>query len=118
MTARNCLLAGIFVSVVSLGACAHTEATSASSSVLVVGARPPNCRKIGVVEGVGGRDETAIQNALAQASKRGATHVVLGTPDLNVNDGMTTVVDATLFDCLPAPAEYAPVGYPQSSGSP
>jgi len=115
---RDCLLAGLFVSVGSLGACAHTEATSASSSVLIVGGRPPDCRKIGVVEGVGGRDETAIDNALTRAAVRGATHVVLGTPDLNVFDGMTTVVDATLFDCLPAPAEYPPVGYPQSNGSP
>jgi hypothetical protein len=112
------LLAVIFVSVISLGACAHTEAPSGRSPVLVVPTRPPNCRKLGVVEGVGGRDETAIDNALAQASERGATHVVLGTPDLNITSGITTVVDATLFDCLPAPADYPPVGYPQSSGSP
>jgi hypothetical protein len=110
--------AWILLSATSLAACGHTGAPSASGSVLVVPARPPNCRKIGVVEGVGGRDETAIDSALAKASERGATHAVLGTPDLNVTDGMTTVVDAALFDCLPAPAEYPPVGYPQSSGSP
>lgn len=116
--ARDCLLAGVFVGVISLGACAHTDAPSARSPVRVVPTRPPNCRKLGVVEGVGGREETAIDNALAKASERGATHVVLGTPDLNITSGITTVVDATLFDCLPEPADYPPVGYPQSSGSP
>lgn len=106
------MLAGTIVCAFSLVACAHTDSTSARSSVIVAPARPPNCREVGVVRGVGGRDETAIDNALARASELGATHVVLGTPDLNPIDGVTTVVDATLFVCLPAPTEYAPVGYP------
>ncbi len=79
---------------------------------MVVAVRPPDCNKIGVVEGVGGSDQRAIDDALARAEARGATHVILGTPDLNLSDGMTTVVDATLFDCPPPGAEYPPVGYP------
>lgn len=64
------------------------------------------------MEGVGGGDERAIADAKERAARFGATHMVLGTPDLNVNDGLTTVVDATLFDCPPPGAEYPPVGYP------
>jgi len=80
--------------------------------VLVVTTRPPYCWKVGSVEGVGGGDERAIADAKERAARFGATHMVLGTPDLNVNDGLTTVVDATLFDCPPPGAEYPPVGYP------
>jgi hypothetical protein len=79
---------------------------------LVVGSRPPGCRKLGAVEGVGGGDERAIADALARAAARRATHVILGRPHLNVENGLTTVVDATLFDCPPPGAEYPPVGYP------
>jgi hypothetical protein len=80
--------------------------------VLVVGSRPPDCRKLGVVEGVGGGNERATAYALARAAARGATHVILGRPHLNVENGVTTVVDATLFDCPLPGAEYPPVGYP------
>jgi hypothetical protein len=96
----------------SLAACAHTIATPPANPAVVVAARPPDCTKLGVVEGVGGSDQRAIEDALARAAVRGATHVIMGTPELNLNNGMTTFVDATLFDCPPAGAEYPPVGYP------
>jgi hypothetical protein len=103
---RHCLLAPIFLSVISLAACAHTQTSAAvPRSVFVVEAPPPGCVKIGEVKGVGGGDQRAIEDALAQAAERGATHIVLGTPDLNVTDGLTTVVDGTLFDCPSAAAE-------------
>ncbi|MGB8225107.1 MAG: hypothetical protein WCF10_21150 [Polyangiales bacterium] len=96
----------------SLAACAHTVAAKPGSAVVVVAVRPPDCNQVGVVEGVGGSDQRAIDDALERAAARGATHVILGTPELNLNNGMTTFVDATLFDCPPSGAEYPPVGYP------
>ncbi|MGB8328745.1 MAG: hypothetical protein WCE62_01360 [Polyangiales bacterium] len=67
---------------------------------------------MGFVQGVGGGDERAIADAISRAAQLGATHVILDAPDLNVNDGLTTVVVGTLFDCPPPGAEYPPVGYP------
>jgi hypothetical protein len=38
--------------------------------------------------------------------------MVLGEPELDIDDGLTTVVRGTLFDCPPQGSEFPPTGYP------
>ena len=103
---------GILVCILFPAACKHVGATDLRSTVLVVGAPPAYCKKLGVVQGFGGEARYAIADARARALERGATHMMLGTPDLDVETGIVTVVDATLFDCPPPGSVFPPIGYP------
>lgn len=80
--------------------------------MLVVDAAPLGCRKLGVVRGVGGQARHAIANARERARERGATHMVLGRPEPDIEQGLTTVVEATLFECPPPGTFFPPIGYP------
>ena len=92
--------------------CAHEGVIAPGSTVIVADAVPYFCKKLGVIEGVGGSAGYAIANAEERALERGATHVVLGRPELDVEQGLVTVVEAKLYDC-PAPGSYfPPTGYP------
>jgi len=84
--------------------------TSAADLVFVRG--EPRCPKLGVVEGVGGNDEHARQDALAQAALQGATHVRLEPAHPDVEDGMTIVVTCTMFKCAQPGEVFPPNGYP------
>lgn len=99
------ILFGLF-----LGACKHMG-SAAETSVLVV-ERAPRCKEIGLVDGEGGGADSAIVEAKRRASEKGATHMVLGEPELDIDDGLTTVVRGTLFDCPPQGSEFPPTGYP------
>jgi len=79
---------------------------------VVVVSRAPRCKEIGVVSGEGGGAESAMAEAKKRAAEKGATHAVFEKPELDIDDGVTTVVDATLFDCPPPGSEFPPVGYP------
>lgn len=72
----------------------------------------PRCEKIGVVEGIGGSEKHARQNALQLASERGATHARLDQPHPDLEDGLTFVVTATLFECPSMNDQFPPDGYP------
>jgi hypothetical protein len=102
----------ILICVLGLAACKHVGATVLGGTVLVVDAPPAYCKKLGVVQGFGGGARYAVADARTRALERGATHMVLGTPDLDVETGITTVVDATLFDCPPPGSVFPPIGYP------
>jgi hypothetical protein len=79
--------------------------------VVVVGSKP-RCEKLGAVEGVGGNAQHARADALGQASKRGATHVMLEPAHPDLEDGMTITLTATMFSCPPSDEVFPPVGYP------
>jgi len=74
--------------------------------------RAPRCKEIGVIQGEGGGADSAIAEAKKRAAEKGATHVLLGEPELDIDNGLTTLVEATLFDCPPPGSEFPPVGYP------
>lgn len=94
-----------------LSACTHFQSTEVATEVVVVTGEP-RCRKIGVIEGVGGGPESAIAEAKRRASEKGATHMVLGKPAVDIDEGLTTVVAGTLFECLPPELEFPATGYP------
>ena len=72
----------------------------------------PRCKKLGVVEGVGGNADSARADALERAAERGATHVRLEPAHPDLEDGMTILVTGTVFVC-PSPNEtFPPDGYP------
>ena len=93
-----------------MAACAPTGSQTAAR-VTVVNAKP-RCQKIGVVEGAGGDTEHARADAIEQAAERGATHILLDTPYWDLQNGMTMIVDGTLFECPPSGEVYPPTGYP------
>ncbi|UCH30083.1 MAG: hypothetical protein JSV06_03390 [Myxococcales bacterium] len=72
----------------------------------------PRCEKIGVVEGVGGSEKRARENALEQAADRGATHVRLDRAHPDLEDGLTFVVTAKMWTCPTADEQFPPAGYP------
>lgn len=78
---------------------------------MVVNAKP-RCEKIGSVEGAGGDASHAKADALEQAAERGATHILLDAPYADLQNGLTTIVDGTIFDCPPPDEVYPPTGYP------
>ncbi|MBW2509417.1 MAG: hypothetical protein JRE81_12350 [Deltaproteobacteria bacterium] len=84
--------------------------TMTAADVVVVGAKP-RCEKIGVVEGAGGDAQHARADAIEQAAERGATHILLGTPYPDLQNGMVTIVDGTLFECPPPDEVFPPDGY-------
>ena len=67
----------------------------------------PRCKKLGVVEGVGGNAEHARKDALVQAAERGATHALLEPAHPDLEDGMTIVVTGIIFAC-PSPDDVLP----------
>ena len=91
-------------------ACAPTSSETTSSMKVVQ--KEPRCEKIGVVEGAGGNDSAARADALKQAAERGATHILLEPARPDLEDGMTMVVNATLYRCPPPNEVFPPVGYP------
>jgi hypothetical protein len=92
--------------------CAHQEGVELERTVIVADAVPYFCKKLGVIQGVGGSAKYAIANAEQRALERGATHVVLGQPDLDLDQGLVTVVEASLFECPPPGSYFPPTGYP------
>jgi hypothetical protein len=98
------LLAGL-----ALLAC-EPKTTKTAADVVVVGTKP-RCQKIGVVEGAGANAQHARADAMEQAAERGATHIVLGTPYPDLQNGMVTIVDGTLFECPPPEEVFPPDGY-------
>jgi hypothetical protein len=97
----------------SLGfSCVHEDAITPGRTVIVADAVPYFCKKLGVIEGVGGSAGYAIANAEERAFERGATHVVLGHPELDIDQGLVTVVEAKLYDCPPPGSYFPPTGYP------
>jgi hypothetical protein len=94
---------------VSIG-CKPSAAVTAAD-VVIVDAKP-RCQKIGSVEGAGGNAQHARADALDQAAERGATHVLLEPAHPDLEDGMTTIVTATMFVCPPPDEVFPPVGYP------
>lgn len=88
---------------------AAPDAQSALDLKLVRG--EPRCEKIGVVEGAGGSDEHAREDALEQAAERGATHVRLDPAHPDLDDGMSMIVTATIYRCPAAGTEFPPDGY-------
>jgi hypothetical protein len=95
---------------VALVAC-KPSSTETAADVVVVNAKP-RCEKIGVVEGAGGDAQHARADAIDRAAKRGATHILLDTPYWDLQNGMTMLVDGTLFKCPPPGEEFPPAGYP------
>jgi len=93
----------------ALAAC-RPASTQTADDVRVVRAKP-RCEELGVVEGVGGNAEHARKDALGQAAERGATHAVLEPAHPDLEDGLTTIVTATLFACPPPDEVYPPTGY-------
>lgn len=92
--------------------CAHQPSVEPGKTVIVADAVPYYCEKLGVIQGVGGSAAYAMANAKERAIERGATHVVLGQPHLDIDQGLVTVVEATLFDCPPRGSYFPPTGYP------
>lgn len=85
--------------------------TETAADVVIVSEKP-RCQKLGVVEGAGGDAEHAKADALEQAAARGATHVLLDTEHPDLQNGLVTIVDGTIFAC-PSPDEvFPPTGYP------
>ena len=74
--------------------------------------REPRCKQIGVVHGEGGAADSAIAEAQRRASEKGATHMILQKPELDIDDDLTTVVEGTIFECPPPGSEFPPTGYP------
>lgn len=85
--------------------------TETAARIVVVNAKP-RCEKIGIVEGAGGDAEHARADAITQAAERGATHILLDTPYWDLQNGMTMIVDGTLFECPPSSEVFPPDGYP------
>lgn len=71
----------------------------------------PRCNKLGVVEGVGGSEKNARDKALELAANRGATHVRLERAHPDLEDGMTYVVTAKMWECPSADEQFPPDGY-------
>ena len=71
----------------------------------------PRCKKLGVVEGVGGNAEHARKDALVQAAERGATHVLLESAHPDLEDGMTMVVTGKIYGCPSSDEALPPDGY-------
>lgn len=66
---------------------------------------------LGTVEGVGGSEAHARSDALAQATDHGATHVRLDPAHPDLEDGLTFVVTAKMFECLSPEEQFPPDGY-------
>ena len=66
---------------------------------------------VGVVEGVGGSETRARENAMQLAAERGATHVLLERAHPDLEDGMTFVVTAKMWECPPPGEQFPPDGY-------
>ncbi|MCZ6805410.1 MAG: hypothetical protein O7F08_00535 [Deltaproteobacteria bacterium] len=94
-----------------LSACQHAGSAEPTTSVVLV-SREPRCKKIGVVHGEGGAADSAIAEAQRRASEKGATHMILQKPELDIDDDLTTVVEGTIFECPPPGSEFPPTGYP------
>ena len=91
-------------------ACKPATPTESARDIVVVNAEP-RCKKLGVVEGVGGNADSARVDALERAAERGATHASLEPAHPDLEDGMTIVVTGTVFAC-PSPNEaFPPDGY-------
>lgn len=73
---------------------------------------PYFCKKLDVIQGVGGSAGWAIANAKERALEGGATHVVLGRPEPEIELGIVTVVEAKLYECPPPGSYFPPTGYP------
>lgn len=91
--------------------CAHEGTVPPGKTVIVADAVPYFCKKLDVIEGFGGSAGYAIADAQERALERGATHMVLGRPELDVEQGLVTVVEATLYDCPPPGSYFPPTGY-------
>jgi hypothetical protein len=98
-----------FLACFALVAC-KPSSTETAADVVVVNAKP-RCKKIGVVEGAGGDTQHARADAIEQAAERGATHILLDTPYWDLQNGMTMIVDGTIFECPPPDEVYPPAGY-------
>ncbi len=84
--------------------------TETAADVRIVNTKP-RCEKLGVVEGAGGDAAHARKDALEQAAERGATHILLESAHLDLEDGLTTVVTGRIFGCPPSDEVYPPTGY-------
>jgi hypothetical protein len=102
------LLVWLFSSV----SCAHEAAVDPGKTVIVADAVPYFCKKLGVIRGAGGNAKRAIANAKERALERGATHIVLGRPEPDIEQGLITEVEATLYRCPPPGSYFPPTGYP------
>lgn len=89
-------------------ACAHTV-EPASEVVLV--RRAPRCEEIGVIYGEGGGAATAIDEAKRRAAERGATHMMLETPEPDLEEGLTMVAKGTIFACPVPGSQFPATGY-------
>ncbi|MGB5268430.1 MAG: hypothetical protein WBN30_17690 [Polyangiales bacterium] len=86
------------------------SSTETAADVRIVNTKP-RCEKLGVVEGAGGDAAHARKDALEQAAERGATHILLESAHLDLEDEMTTVVTGRIFGCPPTDEVYPPTGY-------
>jgi hypothetical protein len=93
-----------------LASCSPSPSVQSASDVQIVRSEP-RCKKLGVVEGVGGSEKHARANAIELASERGATHVRLDEAHPDLEDGMTFVVSAKMWECSPPGEEFPPDGY-------
>lgn len=89
--------------------------TETPADVRVVTAKP-RCERIGVVEGAGGDIQHARADSIDRAAGHGATHILLDTPYWDLDNGMTMIVDGTLFKCAPPGSDFPPAGYPPLGG--
>ena len=108
---RRLALLAPTVLMVLAGACQPAPSASSAADLVFVRGEP-RCPKLGVVEGVGGNEKHAREDALAQAALQAATHVRLEPAHPDVEDGMTIVVTCTMFKCPNSGEEFPPAGYP------
>lgn len=95
-----------------MAACTPAKPAESARDIVLVKAEPKRCKKLGVIEGVGGNAEHAKADALDQAAERGATHARLQPAHPDLEDGMTMVVTGKVFECLPPDVMLPPTGYP------
>ncbi|MGB5375203.1 MAG: hypothetical protein WBN15_15575 [Polyangiales bacterium] len=104
------LAAAWFVFVCFSAPACKPSSTETAADVRIVNTKP-RCKKLGVVEGAGGDAAHARKDALEQAAERGATHILLESAHLDLEDEMTTVVTGRIFGCPPPDEVYPPTGY-------
>jgi hypothetical protein len=95
----------------SLAACKPLPSAQSPQHLKLVRSEP-RCEKLGAVEGVGGSEKHARENALELAADRGATHVWLDRAHPDLEDGLTYVVTAKMWKCPPPAEQFPPDGYP------
>ncbi len=82
--------------------CIRTGDSGSARGAVYVGEKPEGCKKLGAVEGEGGSYRYAAESARKRATERGATHVLLKEPELDIDERQVTVVRGVIFKC-PSP---------------